>query len=308
MWTREPVRLHCTMNCFGRSTPAGSWRSSCSTPKRLKCTVIARRRNTIGPVPVAGHRDRWTTKPAQNKERDLVVPKFRPIQTPCAFRMFISSHRKSCGHNTLANIRLDAEVEDEEEEVPGEVRHDVEHSPSRSPTGTTEIISATCFKTNKQLPRERIDHSTRSNLECLHETVHDGEHSLHQETERDPPRESHPGRDVSPSKFAAHEETIAVLRTAFVYQGKQTTEEGHHWQMWKQFQICLAAASGVTTARDVEVLVLRVSDTRDFVLQIETNNQICSRQNTCTRWATPRAQMATSESTPDLPSPDGSSD
>ena len=29
---------------------------------------------------------------------------------------------------------------------------------------------------------------------------------------------------------AAHEKTTAVLRTAAVYQGKQTTEEGHHWQ------------------------------------------------------------------------------
>ena len=52
-------------------------------------------------------------------------------------RNFISSHRKSCGDNMLANILLDAEVEDEEEgEDPGEVRqphHVTSHSSFHSP-------------------------------------------------------------------------------------------------------------------------------------------------------------------------------
>ena len=42
---------------------------------------------------------------------------------PRSNTMFISSHRQSCGHNTFANILLDAEVKDEEEdEDPGEAR------------------------------------------------------------------------------------------------------------------------------------------------------------------------------------------
>ena len=137
------------------------------------CAVIARRQSTVGPfLGVPGHREGWTHKTrtsySQKTERDPMVPKFRSNQTPCATRLFnsshrrsceenehdrdqslwclhrqatnnkfISSHRKSCGRNTLANILLDAYVEDEEEgDDPGVVRqprHASSHSSFPSP-------------------------------------------------------------------------------------------------------------------------------------------------------------------------------
>ena len=134
-----------------------------------------------------------------------------------------------------------------------------------------------------EIAQERIDHSLDVAWIVSMNTVHEVEHS----SIRKPNKNHHtslinvytlsrqgqpPHRSMRPWSLCDHPQNCSTrgnhsrVAHCCCVSRKQTTEEGHHWQMCRQFQICFAAASSVTTARDVEVLVLRVSDSRDFVL------------------------------------------